>query len=412
MLNVFRRAKQEYPRQYWLMFTGMLISTVGSSMIWPFLMIYVSERLSLPLTTVASLMTINAVMGLISSFIAGPLIDRLGRKWIMVVGLLAHGISYLMMSWADSLPVFALLMGINGIFTPLYRVGADAMMADLIPPEKRMDAYSLLRMSNNLGVALGPALGGVIATISYTYGFILASFGLVTYGLLMLFFARETLPKIDQIADQNPAAGRGYFGGYDRVLRDGSFMTFNLAFTLVSISVAMMWMLLGVYSKQNYQLSESLYGLIPATNAIMVVTLQIAVTQITKRFPPLPVMTLGALIYAVAIGSIAFGRGFWAFWVCMVVLTLGELILIPTSSTYVANLAPADMRGRYMGVYSLTWGAAMGVGPVLGGFLNDNLGPVFIWYGGGLIGLLSVLVFLLQARRPSPLARQALDQKL
>ena len=148
------------------MFWGMLISTIGASMIWPFLMIYVSERLHLPLTAVASLMTLNAAMGLVSSFVAGPLIDRFGRKWVMVVSLAGKWPGdYLLMSQAATLPEFALLMALAGAFNPLYRVGADAMMADLIPSEQRADAYSLLRMSNNLGVALGPAIGGFIATL-------------------------------------------------------------------------------------------------------------------------------------------------------------------------------------------------------------------------------------------------------
>ncbi len=80
-----------YPRQFWLMFAGMLISTTGASMIWPFLMIYASEKLSLPLGTVTLLMTLSSFMGLVSSFIAGPIVDRLGRKWAMAVSLLING---------------------------------------------------------------------------------------------------------------------------------------------------------------------------------------------------------------------------------------------------------------------------------------------------------------------------------
>ncbi|HEX7976010.1 MAG TPA: MFS transporter, partial [Anaerolineales bacterium] len=133
-----RQAQQAYPRQFWLLFWGMLISTIGASMIWPFLMIYVSGKLRLPLTTVASLMTLSAIMGLVFSFIAGPVTDRAGRKWVMVVSLLGNAAGYLLMSRAATLPQFALLMAFNGAVNPLYRVGADAMMADLIPPERRI----------------------------------------------------------------------------------------------------------------------------------------------------------------------------------------------------------------------------------------------------------------------------------
>ncbi len=156
----------------------------------------------------------------------------------------------------------------------------------------------------------------------------------------------------------------------------------------------LIWVLLGVYAKQNYQIPENQFGLIATTNAVLVVALQYPVTQVTKRQDTLRVMAIGTLLYALGVGSIAVGSGFWSFWLSMVIMTFGELILIPTATTFTANLAPQDMRGRYMSVYNLTWGLAAGVGPLLGGLLNDALGPRAIWLGGGLIGLLSVAAFI------------------
>jgi MFS family permease len=375
----------------------MLISTIGSSMIWPFLMIYVSGRLHLPMATIASLMTINAVAGLFFSFVAGPAADRLGRKWIMVISLIGNGAAYLFLGYANSFLAFAILMSLSGALNPLYRVGADAMLADMIPPQGRPDAYALIRMSNNLGVALGPAIGGFIATSSFTIAFFLAALGLITYGLLLTFFGRETLPLIETI----PRTIKEPLGGYRRILRDGRLVTFTLNFTLTSICASIMWVLLSVYTNTYYGLPESLYGLIPTTNAIMVVTLQLAVTNLTKRRPPLSMLALGTLFYALGVGSVALGRGFWGFWLSMVILSIGELILVPTATTYVASLAPTEMRGRYMGIYSLSWGIAFGIGPVLGGILNDNIGPIAIWVGGLLIGLVSAASFYLLTPRVS-----------
>jgi MFS family permease len=382
-----------YPRQFWLLFIGMLVSTIGASMIWPFLMIYVSERLLLPMTTIASLITISSIAGLISSFIAGPIIDRIGRKGVMVISLVFNATGFFFMSHAGTLSFFAFLMAVNGAFNPLYRIGADAMMADLIQPEKRPDAYSLLRMSNNLGVALGPSIGGFIAANSYYLAFYIAAGGLACYALLIFLFASETLPQIDHPRKVN------LFGGYDIILQDRLYMSFIKNLIFVSISASIMWVLLAVYAKQNYGLSEDRFGFIPTTNAIMVVLFQYSVTQITKKYPTLPVLTAGSLFYAVAVAGIALSGGFWSFWLCMVVMTIGELIIIPPSSTYVANHSPADMRGRYMSLYTLTWSVAAGIGPVMGGLFNDNLGPKFIWWGGGLIGLIGVIGFFNMSRR-------------
>ena len=402
MFYRFRSIQNEYPRQFWLMFWGMLISTTGSSMIWPFLMIYVSEKLSLPLVEIASLMTLNALMGLIFSFIAGPIADRVGRKGVMVISLAVNGVGYLFYSHASTFLVFAVVMAMNGAFSPLYRVGADAMMADLIPAEKRVDAYSLMRMSNNLGVAIGPAIGGFIAILSYTKAFYIAAVCMVTYSFLLLIFSTETL--------QTRPAGQVIherLGGYGRIWHDKKFIPFVATFALTQICSAMIWVLLSVYTKKNYNLPENLYGLLPTTNAVMVVTLQLLITKYTKRHPPLWMLALGSLFYAVGVGSVALGRGFWGFWISMVILTIGELILIPTSTTFTANLAPAEMRGRYMSIYTLTWGIGNGVGPVLGGFLNDKISPPSIWYGGLLIGLMGTFLFSNLARQTKLHERKA-----
>jgi MFS family permease len=396
MLRPIRLFNAEFPAQYWLMFGGMLISTIGSSMIWPFLLIYASERLDLPMTALASLLSINAAVGLVASFIAGPIIDRLGRKWVMVISLIVDGAGFLLMSRANTLPAFAALMALRGAANPLYRIGADAMMADLIEPTRRIEAYSLLRLSNNAGIAIGPAIGGFLAASSYNTAFYFAASGLTIYGLLLASLARETLPLAaanDPERFLKPVGER--FGGYGRVLRDRTFISFTFAFWLTMMAAAMLWVLLAVYTKTNFGLSESRYGLIPTTNALMVVFLQLPVTQVTKRFKAMPVLAVGAAFYAAGVASVALSSSFWGFWTSMVIMTIGELIMIPTSSTFVANLAPADMRGRYMSIYGLTWSIASGVGPVLGGFLNDHLGPRTIWYGGGLIGLVSAALFLL-----------------
>lgn len=391
-----------YPGQFRLMFFGMLLSTMGASMIWPFLLIYASQRLQMPMAAVASLLTINSAVNLLSSITAGPLIDRLGRKWMMVASLALNGGYFLLLSHANTYPAFAALMAIGGLVNPIYRIGADAMMADLVEPERRADAYSLLRLSTNAGIALGPTFGGFIAATSYNLAFYLAASGMIAYSLLLLFFARETLPR--GAAQARPTEER--FGGYGEILRDRKFTPVVVAFTLVSVCATSIWTLMPIYAKQNYQISERLYGFIPTTNALMVVTLQLLVTQLTRRHPPLLMMALGAGFYATAAGAVSLAQSFVGFWLCMVWMSLGELIIVPTSSTYVANLAPPDKRGRYMSLYGLSWGTATGIGSFMGGVLNDWVGPKAIWYNAFLLGALAALSYLILHQRNGKAAAQ------
>lgn len=394
MFQKIKNIYREYPPQFWLMVFGICLSTAGGSMIGPFLMIYVSEKLGLPLSTVVTLITINAGTSLFSSFIAGTLADKVGRKVVMVVSLFTNGLIYLFMMRANSYAAFAFLMFLTGMSNPLYQVGADAMLADLIPREKRTDAYAINRMMNNAGFAIGPAVGGFIAALSYSYAFYGAATGMIIYSLLLLFLARETLTKSTE-----KAATRKPDGGYAQVFRDRGYVTFILALSGGLIAPGMVWVLLAVYSKTNFGLPENQFGWIPTTNALMCVFVQYFVTIITRRHRPLPIAAIGMFIYAIGVGSVALMSNFWGFWLSMVILTLGELAVVPTASTYIANISPPELRGRYMSVYWLSWGISRGAAPLIGGWLNDNISPRSIWIGGLLIGLSSTLGLAWLARQ-------------
>ncbi len=405
LIDAFKHLYHQYPPQYWLMIMGIVIATAGGSMIWPFLLIYASRKLNLPLSTVAVLISINAGTGLGASLIAGALADRIGRKVIMIFSLAMTGVAYYLLMHATTYAHFVGLMVLIGLSNPMYQVGADAMLADMIPSEKRTDAYSINRIANNAAFALGPAVGGFLATRSYNLAFYGASTGYIAYSLLLLVMARETLtkaaPKTIQVNESS--------GGYSRVLQDRAYMVFVLAMSMGLIAPSMLWILLAVYTKTNFGLPENLYGWIPTTNALMCVFVQYFVTRITRRYKTLPVVGVGMLIYAIGAGSVALMSSFWGFWLSMVILTFGELTLVPTASKYVADIAPAEHRGRYMSIYWLGWGLSRTLAPIIGGFLNDNIAPRAIWMGGLLIGLTSVCgIFILQYRSSAQTSIQTL----
>ena len=422
------------------MITGIVIATAGGSMIWPFLLIYASGKLDLPLSTVAALISINAGTGLLSSFIAGTLADRVGRKVVMNFSLTVNGLAYFLLMRAETYPEFVGLMIMVGLSNPLYQIGADAMLADMIPSEKRTDAYAINRIANNAAFALGPAIGGFLATRSYDLAFYAAGIGFLTYSVLLFFLARETLntgtdpetasgknlssgwrmgasislkrliapfkprpvDKLELSAAQRSSTSQDE--GYGRVFQDRNYMLFVGLISLGLIAPTMLWILMPVYAKTNYGIPEALYGWIPTTNALMCVFVQYLVTSITRQHPPLPVLGAGMFIYALGVGSVALMSSFWGFWLSMVILTFGELTLVPTASKYVADLAPADLRGRYMSVHWLGWGLARTLSPIIGGFLNDNITPRAIWIGGLLIGLTSTLGLFLLSRVSAPRA--------
>lgn len=385
----------KYPFQFWLMFVGMLLAALGASMIWPYLLLYAAERLHAPLAQVGSLFTINAVMGLLAALLAGPVVDTWGRKGVLVISLLGSGGVYLALGWAASWWAFALLMALGGLFSPLYRVGGDAMLADLVTPERRPEAYALLRMANNLGVAVGPAIGGFLAATSYRLAFYAAAGGFGFYALLLLFAARETLPVQGRLAWD---AVRRAVLGYLQVAADRALQGVLLAYLLAVMANALMWIFLSLYLKTRFGIPESQFGWLATTNASMVVLFQFAVTRKAERFPSLRVMAVGAALYGLGVGSLALGRIFAHFWLSVVVLTVGEMLLAPTVSAYVANLAPPERRGRYMAALGLVWSLASGMITPVGGWLSDWVSPTAPWMAALILGLASAALFLRQER--------------
>ncbi len=392
MLIKIEKVTKQYPAQFWLLYGGVFIAMTAGTMIWPLMLVYVSKKLSMPLAQGASLITINAIVSVTFTFFAGSLTDKFGRKWIMVFGLIVNAAGYVFLIWADTYAYFAAIMIVTGFSNPLFRVGADAMLTDIIPEGQRIEAFALTRMAKNVGVSMGPAIGGILAGISYGISYLSAAGGLLLFAIMLTLGAKETLPAKEKTDTLNLLPEPT---GYREMLKDKEFVTMISLYSFGWIIVAMIWLLMPVYANQQYGITESQYGLIPTVNGLMVIFLQMPVTKRTKHFRPLAMIALGMFLYAIGTGTVAFATGFWGFMLSIVIVTIGELIIVPTSSAYVANRAHPEMRGRYMGIYNLAWSFARGVGPVLGGWIGDTLGPTSIWYGGFIIGALSSLGLLL-----------------
>jgi MFS family permease len=389
------RVVSDYPRQFWVLFFGQLVSSSGTSLVWPFMTIYVHDRLGVPLTTVGFVLAANSVAGLVSQLAAGPAIDRLGRKIPMVVSLAMSATMLAAMGLADSLISFVALIALSGFFGAVFTPALNAMVADIIDSGRRVEAYGLIRIVANLGIAIGPAVGGFIATRSYLISFLAAALCQAVYFFVTLIFVKETKPE----TAANETESRVGNGGYGHVLRHYSFLLFCVSFTLMGVAYAQMMTIFPVYIKDLFNVPENQFGIIMATNAAMVVLFQWPITRALERYPLGPVLAAGATFTALGVGSVAFFNSFPTFLLSMVIVTVGELIFAPSSTAFVANVAPEAMRGRYMGVYGLTWGLSFGLGPVVGGLINDNLGPVYVWHIMLLVALVSAVAFLSLGRR-------------
>ncbi len=380
-----------FPRAFWVLMVLFFINRIGAALIWPFISVFVRDQTGAPLSQIAAMLSIQSAASLLGTSFISALMDRFGRKRAMLIGSGAYGVVLIAMSQATTLWQWALLIAVYGITQPVFYIGTNAMTADLVEPDKRTDAYAIVRTVSNISIAIAPVIGGVLIAQSRLYAY----FGTAAINFLLtipvIFFVQETLAR--RTSDDQPTGA-----GFGAIIRDTRFLAFCVVFGLLEIGIALVFTLLAVYIKENYGLIESEYGLLVSINATMVVLLQFGMTRLTKRYPPFVVLSIGALFYMAGLLGLGLSSQMAHFALAMVIVTIGELMVMPTGTAQVANMAPPDMRARYMGIFTLLFMVGAGIGPLVGGVLSDTFAPSAIWYGAATAALLAAVGFVLMPR--------------
>ena len=388
---------RNYPRAFWWLVAVMMIDRVGGTLIYPFFSLYLTGRFEISMSEVGVLFAVFSIAGLVGSLLGGSFADRMGRRWMILLSLLATSLSALAMGFVSSMGLFFLVAFISGLFAEAGTPAYHATVADLLPPEKRAGGFSILRVGINVSAAIGPLLGGLIATRSYLGLF--ATDAVVSMGAAAMVFVGlpETLPALKrQVISPKPPDDTSEIAerGYRSILRDTSFLLFFGLATLAWMVYVNMDTTLGVFLRDSRGIPPAGYGVLLALNGVLVLALQFWVTRRSERYKPMLVMALGSLLFGIGFSLYGIVSGFAAFIVAMVVVTFGEMLTMPLSNALVSVMAPEDMRGRYNAFFGLSWVIAFGIGPYLGGLLLDNYNSSWLWYACGLVGGLAAFGFL------------------
>ena len=371
---------------------ALFIDRIGGALIFPFLSLYVTAKFGVGMTEVGSMFAVHSLSSFFGNMFGGALADKYGRKTMLIIGLIISAGISLGMGFIQTWELFYLLAFLTGFVANIGSPAAHAMVADILPPEKRPDGFGIWRVAVNLAVTIGPALGGLMAGYSYMLLFITDfTVSCITAGIV-LFAIPETKPQAKtQKIEPNILKT---IGGYSRVLKDKLFMWLLLLATFTAIVYMQMNTTLSVYLNSEHNISPQQFGYILSLNAAMVVLMQFPISARVKVFPSLMVMAAGNLFYAVGFGMYGFVNVYLMFMLAMVIITIGEMVIIPVAQAYVGNAAPEDMRGRYSGVMGFSWMIPWMIGPLLAGLIMDNGDPNWVWYGSAILGMIAALGFL------------------
>jgi MFS family permease len=392
--NLFDRVLsiyKEYPSQFWALIGVSFIDMLGSTLLFPFFTLYITGRFNVGMTQVGVVFGMMSIFGMVGSTFGGALADRFGRKRLVLFGLLASGASSLLMGFINRFELFYLAAVIVGLLSSVGGPARSAMIADILPEEKRAAGFGLHRVAFNLSATIGPAIGGFLASRSYFLLFVIDAVASTITGIVIFLILKETLPVAS--ADDPSTSTLEVFRGYGKVLRDRIFMIFLFATMLMALGFIQMNGTLAVFLRDVHGLAEQKFGYILTLNASIVVLFQFAVTRRVEGKPQLYVLAAGTLVLVVGFTMYGFVSGYSMFLLAMVVITLGEMLIAPVGQAVASSLAPDDMRGRYMAMYGLSWAVPNAVGLTLAGLIMDYSDPRLVWYATGLLGLVASFTF-------------------
>jgi MFS family permease len=396
---------REFPKPFWTLVGATFVDRLGGALLFPFFALYLTDRFQIGMSEVGVLFAIWSLAAFPGSLLGGALADRMGRKYLLIFSLLASSLSTLAMGFVSSLQAFYLLALVSGVFTEVGGPAYNAMVADLLPERQRAQGYGILRVAFNVSVVLGPAIGGLLAARSYLLLFVIDAVISAAVALFVWLAMPETRPAPHP--DAKPESVGQTFAGYLVPLRDRVFLLFLLAGMLAWFVYMNMNTTLGVYLRDDHGIAENLYGLILSLNAIMVVFLQFPITRWIAPYRPMRVIAAGTALYAVGFAMYGVTSTYAMFLLAMVVITVGEMVIAPVYQAVVADLSPEAMRGRYMAVSGFAIGIPYAIGPLIAGNIMDNHDSRLLWYLCGVVGMISVLVYLYLDRLVHPAPRPA-----
>jgi MFS family permease len=377
------------PRPAWVLFFGVFLNKFGAFVI-PFLTLYLTGR-GYTLGDAGLAIGAYGAGNLAASVLGGYLADRIGRRKTIVLSMFSAALAMMCLSTARSLPAIIALTGLAGLTGELYRPASSALLGDLISPEQRVTAFAAYRMAFNAGWAFGPATAALLAGRGYFWLFAGDAGTSALFGLVAFF----ALPR-GVLSESNNSSWSEALGS---IRQNRLFLRLLLATMGIALVFFQMASTFGLHVI-HLGFSAKVYGLLLSLNGALVVCCELPLTTITRRFSARTIIAAGYALGGMGFALNAFAHSVTALAACMVIFTLGEMVAMPVAGAYVASLAPAHMRGRYMGVYSLVWAMALMLGPGIGMKLFA-FRPSALWLVCGTLGLLAALVIAGKDKKPT-----------
>jgi MFS family permease len=389
-MNVFRQLG-ELPRSVRVLFAATLINRCGT-MVLPYLALYITVELGAGAEAAGAVLAAYGVGAIVAPVIAGRLADRFGPLTVMRASLIGSGIILLSYPVAPRSPSALVALTFSLAFVAEgFRPASLAVVADTVPPAQRKAAFAVLRFAINLGMSIGPAVGGLLATTSFRALFYIDGVTSIAAGALLAASSRRSRSPADPIsAAASPHADSAMIAAQHG---PAVFARFLAGAFLLSLVFFQFESSLPLFMVREVHSTEAVYGMLIALNAIIIIFAEIPLNLKMTSWPHHRAMALGAGFCAVGFGMLAFGKNLPLVVASVPLWTLGEMIVLPATSAFVSDVAPPGRTGAYMGLFTTAFGLGFALGPIAGIYALEHLGSAALWSGAFVVGALSAAIF-------------------
>ena len=381
------RRASAYPRAFWLLVAGTLVNRIGL-LVLPFLSLYLTGARGMTVGQATFIISLHGAGSFAAGMVGGSLSDAVGRRTVLVGSLGGGAALMLLIPQMTGFWALAAVVGAYGFVGEMYRPAVSAVVADTVEPERQKRAFALLYWAINVGAAVGPAIGGALATHSFSLLFTLDAASMAIYALVIALAIPETRPERLVPADTERRPG-----ALATALRDPVLIGYTAVTFAIGVAFGQSYTTLPLVMRAD-GLSPGAFGAVLALNGALVVLLSLPVARWLETRHTSPLLAAAVVLIALGVGSYAFAETTWAYAGGAVLWSLGEIAFLPIVPALVAARAPTRLRGTYQGVYQSGWGLAHMIGPVAGGQVLARFGADVLWGGCLALGLVAAIAIV------------------
>lgn len=361
-------------RRAWVLAAARLVVTAGFSMVMPFLAIHLAIDRGVRPFTIGLVWSVAGLAGAATQWVAGEISDRIGRRKLLIAAMVARACNLALMGWCvgrtASIPTIGMLCVANSVLRSLFDPVASAMVADLTPPHLRVTAFSVQRVGINIGWAAGPAIAALAASRPYSEMFY--------WSVPLTVAAAFAVAAIPETAG-SPARSKLTLDELLSFRGDRAFTRFLLATLAFFLLQVQLYQTLSIYAARQLGMTRAEVGAFYTLNGAMVVFLQLPLAISLGRVGARRALFAGSLGYAAAYAACAVAQGHASLMLCVVGITLSEMMTSPVQQSAATSMAPAGRIGAYAGLYGLCQVLSQSIGPLVGASILDVLPDRLAW---------------------------------